>query len=78
MRILFCAHLKDVTGCAETELRLGEVDSDGLWRQLLTLQPGLAPFRGNIRLARNLEFAGFDTRFNDDDEVALIPPVSGG
>ena len=42
------------------------------------LQPGLAPFRGNIRLARNLEFAGFDTRFNDDDEVALIPPVSGG
>ena len=78
MRLLFCAHLREVTGCAETHLPLGEVDSEELWRQLLAVQPGLTPLRGSIRLARNCEFAGPDTRFNDDDEVALIPPVSGG
>jgi len=78
MRILFCAHLKDVTGCAELKLLIGDVDRDGLWRQLLAAQPGLAPFRGHIRLARNGEFAGPKTRFSDADEVALIPPVSGG
>jgi molybdopterin converting factor small subunit len=78
MRLLFCAHLKEVTGRAEIQLSLGEVDSNGLWRHLLAVQPGLAPLRGNIRLARNWEFAGPNTRFGDADEVALIPPVSGG
>ena len=78
MRLVFCAHLKDVTGCAGMELPLGDVDCDGLWRQLLKVQPGLAPFRGHIRLARTGEFAGPDTRFKEGDEVALIPPVSGG
>lgn len=78
MRILFCAHLKDVTGCAEADLSLGEVDTDGFWRKLLAAQPGLAPLRCSIRLARNWEFAGPDTLFTDADEVALLPPVSGG
>ena len=78
MRIVFCAHLKDLTGRAEIQLPLGEVDSDGLWQHLLAAQPSLAPLRGNIRLARNWEFAEPNTRFTDADEVALIPPVSGG
>jgi tetratricopeptide (TPR) repeat protein len=40
--------------------------------------PGLARFRGSVRLARNSEYVGPDARFGPDDEVALIPPVSGG
>ena len=34
MRILFFAHLKNVTGCEELTLSCGEVDADGLWRKL--------------------------------------------
>lgn len=78
MRILFFAHLKNVTGCQEIELSCGVVDTDGLWRNLTRAHPGLAPYRGSVRLARNSEYVGPDASFTDADEVALIPPVSGG
>jgi molybdopterin synthase catalytic subunit len=78
MRILFLAHLKDVTACAEMELRGDALDADGLWRRLIEIHPGLARHRDSVRLARNLEYAPPEARFADGDEVALIPPVSGG
>lgn len=79
MRVLFFAQLKDVTGCAETELGVaGPADADELWRQLAGRFPGLSRLRSSVRLARNCEYAGPDARFADADEVALIPPVSGG
>jgi molybdopterin converting factor subunit 1 len=78
MRILYFAQLQDVTGCAEEVLAWGEVDAAGLWHKLLARHPGLAPFRSSVRLARNAEYADPNTRFTDGDEVALIPPVSGG
>lgn len=78
MRILFFAHLRDVTHCEEMQLHCGDVDAAGLWRHLLAVHPGLERFRRSVRLARNSEYVGPDARFSDTDEVALIPPVSGG
>jgi len=79
MRVLFFAHLKDLTGCAETRLQMRTpASADEIWRRLLALYPGLAPARSSVRLARNLEYAGPNEQFTDADEVALIPPVSGG
>jgi len=78
MRILFFAHLKDITHCPEINLECAETDADGLWRELTAAHPGLERFRRTVRLAKNSEYAGRDTRFTDADEVALIPPVSGG
>lgn len=79
MRILYFAHLKDVTGRAVEEIAgAGETDADGLWQRLLAAHPGLARFRPSVRLAKNAEYASPGTRFTDADEVALIPPVSGG
>jgi molybdopterin converting factor subunit 1 len=79
MRVLFFAHLKDLTGCAETRLQIGApASAEDVWRELVALHPALAPARGSVRLARNLEYAGPDEQFTDADEVALIPPVSGG
>ena len=78
MKILFFAHLKNVTGCGQMELDCGETDADGLWSQLLAAHPGLAKFRSSVRLAQNSEYVDPETRFAPGDEVALIPPVSGG
>lgn len=78
MRILFFAHLKELTGCSSLELPCGEVDAEGLWALLLTRYPQLAPYRATVRLACNAEYATAQTRFGPSDEVALIPPVSGG
>lgn len=78
MRILFFAHLKDITHCAEMNLTCADTDANGLWRELIAAHPGLERFRRTVRLARNSEYAAPDARFSDADEVALIPPVSGG
>lgn len=78
MHILFFAHLKDITRCPEMTLPCDDVDAAGLWRELIAAHPGLEKFRGSVRLAKNSEYAAPDARFGDADEVALIPPVSGG
>ena len=78
MRIFFFAHLKDITRCAEMNLLGDDVDADGLWCKLIEAHPGLERFRASVRLAKNSEYVGRDARFTEADEVALIPPVSGG
>ncbi len=78
MRILFFAHLKDITGCAQTDLVADNIDGLELWRRLIATYPGLARQQSQVRLARNCDFATAETRFAAGDEVALIPPVSGG
>ncbi len=78
MRILFFAHLRFITNCSEMNLACVETDTEGLWRHLISAHPGLERFRSTVRLALNSEYAATDARFTDADEVALIPPVSGG
>ena len=79
MRVLFFAQLKDLTGCDSAEFPApGPLTAEQLWAELLGKFPKLAPHRANARLARNWEYAAPDARFADTDEVALIPPVSGG
>jgi len=79
MRVLFFAQLKDATGCADLELALASpLNREQLWAKLLGKFPALANHQKNVRLARNWEYADEQTVFSDGDEVALIPPVSGG
>jgi molybdopterin synthase catalytic subunit len=79
MRVLFFAQLKDATGCEVLELPLpSPVNAQQLSKILLEKFPALASHQKSFRLARNWEYADPETQFTDDDEVALIPPVSGG
>ncbi len=79
MRILFFAQLKEVTNCDLVELSVAApLSSEQLWSALIEKYPALAAHQASVRLACNLEYAGSEVLFNPDDEVALIPPVSGG
>jgi len=79
MRILFFAQLKDVTGCDVIELAVSSpLTGEQFWKILIEKFPALANHQKNVRLARNWEYAGGETQFTNADEVALIPPVSGG
>src|SRR5215469_2216755 len=49
-----------------------------LYAALQNRIPALKQFRQAIALAVNYEYSATDTRLHDGDEVALIPPVSGG
>ena len=79
MRVLFFAQLQDVTGCQAVDLAPpAPLNRAQLWAALLEQFPGLRAHQASVRLARNWEYAGTETRFAATDEVALIPPVSGG
>ena len=48
------------------------------WAALVALYPALEPGRASVRFARNGAYADESTVLSDGDEVAMIPPVSGG
>jgi len=79
MKILYFAHVAKALGRREDDLYVpAPITADDLWERLLALRPGLAPYRASIHLARNGEYADAAGEFSNGDEVALIPPVSGG
>lgn len=79
IRVLFFGLLKDVCGRAEDHLDLPAGASvKAVFDHYSALFPGLAGMAGSVVLARNHEFAGPEQLLADGDEVALLPPVSGG
>jgi molybdopterin converting factor subunit 1 len=48
------------------------------WEALATEFPALAQYRAVISCAVNEQYARFDTPLAEGDEVAFLPPVSGG
>jgi molybdopterin converting factor subunit 1 len=79
MTVVYFAQARRLAGIASETLALPPpVTSEALWQELLARHPALAPLRPVTRLARNGDFATADTVFAPGDEIALIPPVSGG
>ena len=51
---------------------------DDAWAALFDRYPAIGPHRPYVRAARNGAYAAWDERLDDGDEVAFLPPVSGG
>ena len=47
-------------------------------RHLAAIHPGFDEWKSSIRMAVNCEYVHETHRLNEGDEVAVIPPVSGG
>jgi len=63
----------------EVELELNEFATvESLRRALLLRLPGLEAMKDSLRFAVNAEYADDSTAITKSDEVACIPPVSGG
>jgi len=65
------------TRAVPLELSAGATIED-CWTALTLRFPMLASGRSSVRFARNGEYADPETPLADGDEVACIPPVSGG
>ncbi len=79
LRLLAFAGVRDVIGQAEAVVEVAlPCTADELWPLLIARFPALSPYRGSVRLAINGTYAVPSDRVDSGDEVALIPPVSGG
>jgi molybdopterin converting factor subunit 1 len=79
MKVLFFAHLRQITREESIELYVSQaVTVDQFWQLLGTRFPALIAHRPHVRLAKNCEYVSAGDRFSNFDEIALIPPVSGG
>ena len=79
VRVVYLGMLKEVAGHGREVLEVAEGMQVGdLFARLQQDIPQLRDFRRAIALAVNYEYAGGTTELRDNDEVALIPPVSGG
>ena len=73
------ARLRDITGAAELKREiLPGATIRTVWCQLADEYPGLAPYERSISSAVNADYAPMDRVLRDGDEVAFLPPVSGG
>ena len=73
------ARLRELAGTAEwtCDVPAGATVAD-VWRVLAAHHPALAPFERSVSCAHNEEFAKRSATVADGDEVAFLPPVSGG
>ncbi len=79
VRVRLFASLRDAAGSPEARLELAEAaTAEVAWQALVLSHPALAARRASLAVAVNRAYAGFETVLQDDDEVAFIPPVSGG
>jgi len=79
VKVRYFGMTKEIAGCDQEVVELGEgTCAADLFAQLQQRFPKLDAFRGSIALAVNLEYSDGKTILRDHDEVALIPPVSGG
>jgi molybdopterin converting factor subunit 1 len=73
------ARLRDIAGSTELTRDVPPGATIGsVWRQLAGDFPELAPYERSITSAVNLDYARMDRAVADGDEIAFLPPVSGG
>ena len=79
IKVLFFGILKDLAGRAEEVLELEPgARLETVFNQYAARFPRLKQMAGSIVMARNQQFAAPSTALAEGDEVAFLPPVSGG
>jgi len=79
VKVLFFGMLKDIVGSGEEQLNVSEgAQLENIFDHYAGRFPRLREMAGSIVLARNHEFSDVSAPVNEGDEVAFLPPVSGG
>jgi len=79
VKVRLFGRLHDLVGANEREFELpaGATVGDA-WQALTREAPGIAPYARSVSAAVNADFSKMAAALSDGDEVAFLPPVSGG
>jgi molybdopterin converting factor subunit 1 len=73
------ARLRELAGTGEIARDVSEPATvEAVWNGLVRDYPDMAPYQPSLSCAVNAEYARFRSAVNDGDEIAFLPPVSGG
>jgi molybdopterin converting factor small subunit len=73
------ARLRDIAGAAEMPREVSNGATIGtVWRELAGEFPGLSAYERSMSSALNADYARMDAEVHEGDEIAFLPPVSGG
>jgi molybdopterin synthase catalytic subunit len=79
IRVLFFGLAKDAAGRSADEIEVAEgARLEDVFERYAAASPRLREMSGSLVLSRNQEFASRAEAVADGDEIAFLPPVSGG
>jgi molybdopterin converting factor subunit 1 len=73
------ARLRDLAGSGEMVREVpAPATVHSVWRDLVNEMPGLSDYEKTMSVAVNADYSRMSAAVQDGDEVAFLPPVSGG
>jgi molybdopterin synthase sulfur carrier subunit len=88
VKVRLFAQLRDLAGTGDLDCTVDAGDAaaepttgvrvQDVWHAVVRDHPALGSFTRAMSTAVNLEYARLDSPVRDGDEVAFLPPVSGG
>lgn len=73
------ARLREIAGAPELTVVVPErATVQDAWQSLAERFPALAAYAGTVSCAVNEDYARMNAALKNGDEVAFLPPVSGG
>ncbi|HUR19365.1 MAG TPA: MoaD/ThiS family protein [Vicinamibacterales bacterium] len=79
MTVHFFARLKELAGADTMTIDVAEPATVAMvWRAATLVAPALVPYEHALSCAINATFSRMSRPVSDGDDVAFLPPVSGG
>lgn len=79
VKVRLFARLRDLVGAGELDREVPPGSTvRTVWDGLVRDYPSIAPYADSMSCAVNIDYARMTTAVSEDDEVAFLPPVSGG
>jgi molybdopterin converting factor subunit 1 len=73
------ARLRDLAGSGELIRQVADPATvRTVWQDLVAEMPALQEYERTMSVAVNADYAKMSAQVSDGDEVAFLPPVSGG
>jgi molybdopterin converting factor subunit 1 len=73
------ARLRDLAGSGELVREVsGPATVQTVWKSLVAEMPALQDYERTMSVAVNADYSKMSATVRDGDEVAFLPPVSGG